>query len=63
MPFKKGDKGGPGRTKGPDKVKLSGYIIEHEKMNELIELTGYTQGELVDVLLKRANAHNLRVKK
>lgn len=62
--FYKGQPAGPGRKKGPDKVKLSGYITKEtaNRLKVLVNETGWCQGELVDMLIGRANSKNLKRK-
>lgn len=56
MPFEKGNKGGPGRTKGPDKEIVHCHIIHKPKLQRLCDETGYSAGEVIDILIARCRA-------
>jgi len=62
MPFQKGNTLS-GRTKGPDKYHLHTTILEIDRLCELVTETGYTQGEILDMLIIRARPENMKRKK
>lgn len=62
MVFVKGQAAGPGRAKGPDKHKLCCYINEKEKLAELVASSGYSAGEVLDILLNRCFGGGIETK-
>jgi len=65
MPFQKGNTLSKGRTKGPEKKAIYRWVLTDNaiKLAELSMETGWTEGDLLDMLIQRANVSNIRRKK